>query len=250
MKENQQTISAWARKTFGTTSAQAIAKRMGLEYKELVEALDRLKFRTISAPEPETYGESVMTDAAIQRLEEDLRRAAVVECADIYIMLVQIVECLGEQDFFKVVDDKMVINRNRVWGRGEHGHQQHVETGFADTQPEVTLSLPGGVVEFKEPGSGIRMRTDRWYVVSDSGSAYLSSGFTDPENAKLWAQSPFVQREYGGRVELFMPRWDGPGVGYLDAFDAVNLVSGAHMLDFWKMNDPEYLREVNDGRLL
>ena len=239
--ETQRSISDWARATFGPTRAQAVADRMKLEHQELIDALDALS----KEDDPIT--------------SERLRKAAIVECADLYIMLVQVVDILGERDLFKVVDEKMVINRKRRWGRGAHGHGQHLEEGdsslpeptadFPDTLPMLP-ELPGGVVEFVEPGTGLKMRTDRWYIISDSGSFYISTGFTCPENALLWAKAPFVQRQFGGRLELFQPRWNGPGLGYLDDFEAANVVCGAHLLDFWRSQDPESLREMNPGRVL
>lgn len=100
--ENQYTISEWAIKTFG------YPKSFSVLIDKLVEEVNELK--SIRMRE---YGD---VDAQFEDLME--------ECADIYIVLVQICNYIGF-DLHECVDDKMSINRLREWkvfgdGTGHH----------------------------------------------------------------------------------------------------------------------------------
>lgn len=94
----QEQITQWAKDTFGPQDPAVIAARMNNEVAELITGL-------LSAPD---------------NVEHNL-----AECADVYIMLVQIVENLGG-DLQKEVATKMAINQQRKWTKTASGKVQHV----------------------------------------------------------------------------------------------------------------------------
>lgn len=102
----QHSISQWGRETFGEPDALAIAVRMNCEMAELLVALRNMRD---AGPE------------AAQQMFED----AGLECADIFIMLVQVADALGV-DLEKVAGVKMDINRRREWAKSANGKVQHV----------------------------------------------------------------------------------------------------------------------------
>lgn len=87
--ENQQTICDWARETFGTTGKdiEPIVKKLKEEFSELFEELSSTK---------------------------TTQKRCLNECADIYIVLVQLANALGGS-LQNEVDAKMVVNRARKW---------------------------------------------------------------------------------------------------------------------------------------
>lgn len=96
--ETQQTITAWANETFGTTSSNArVAARANEEMSELLRALTA----------------------------DDTHPKARVEIADIAIVLYRLATRLGA-DLHVEVDRKMAINRTRVWELDGTGHGYHV----------------------------------------------------------------------------------------------------------------------------
>jgi NTP pyrophosphatase (non-canonical NTP hydrolase) len=105
MTETQQTIAAWGQHTFGQPVPAHIAARMVHEMFELTTALQQ-----------QLSGELPDAQAKI----ED-------ECADLGIMLLQIVELIGA-DFQVLIDRKMAINRHRTWALDPvSGTMRHVE---------------------------------------------------------------------------------------------------------------------------
>lgn len=101
MIENQRTITDWAIKTFGyPTHGSVLIDRLVKEVEEL---------RAIK------YWDS---DDELDRL--------IMECADIYIILVQITDCFGF-DLHSCVDHKMMINRSRKWISFGNGTGQHID---------------------------------------------------------------------------------------------------------------------------
>lgn len=98
IQDQQTAISQWGRETFPDTPTVRIATRMNVEMAELLEAIQT----------------------------GDAREAG-LECADVFIMLVQVADGLG-QDLAALVAEKMEINRKRSWSRMASGRVQHVET--------------------------------------------------------------------------------------------------------------------------
>ena len=87
--ENQQTICEWAKETFGTTGKDIwpITKKLKEEFDELFEELS---------------------------FNKTTQKRCLNECADIYIVLVQLVNALGG-NLQDEIDKKMLINRARKW---------------------------------------------------------------------------------------------------------------------------------------
>lgn len=108
----QQSIAQWGRETFGTPGVepptQKIATRMNVETAELLLALAELR------------------DLPPGLDHEVQKEACADECADVFIMLMQVADGLNI-DLGDRVGRKMEINRRRVWGRTSSGKVQHVE---------------------------------------------------------------------------------------------------------------------------
>lgn len=100
MTETQQTISTWARKTFGDARVGTLVARCNEEMAELIAAA-----MTIS-----------VSDETFSKIAE--------ECADVYIVLCQVAESVGV-DLDEQVDRKMAKNRVRKWKVGPGGIGQH-----------------------------------------------------------------------------------------------------------------------------
>lgn len=100
--ENQKTICDWAIRTFGyPSSPRAVFVKLHEEYLELQDC-----FR-------DGDGGTWPTENAIE------------ECADIYIMLVQLCNVLG-YDLHEHVDNKMEVNRSRQWNNFGDGTGKHM----------------------------------------------------------------------------------------------------------------------------
>lgn len=251
MKENQRTISDWGNQTFGPNSPLAIATRMNVEVAELLNCLQNLQ---------ETEGRVITQN----RLDEicAMRKEAGRECADVYIMLVQIADALGI-DLHEQSDEKMAVNRNRTWertatGKMQHtatGKMQHTETGHG---PSTTAhedqfragcdhsgcDYPAGECsgacmtkkdrpadQFYDHGSGLTMDVNKWYILSDSGSYYRAEGFDSAESALLWSMSPEGKDRLGGLTATF-PHFLEDKSGF-DGIEAVNIFSGRDLRDYW-----------------
>lgn len=102
MHETQESICEWAYETFG------IPDSINPIVEKLMEEVDELG-----------------NDTLVYKSDNTESKVAIAfECADIYIMLVQLCNKLGF-DLHKVVDEKMEINRMRSWrihgdGTGKH----------------------------------------------------------------------------------------------------------------------------------
>lgn len=104
MHETQRTISEWGFKTFGyPKNVIPVIDRMKDEVDELEELKEQSK----------KYNDLVYTKMAD-------------ECADIYIMLCQVMAVLG-YDLQACVDHKMQINRARKWKKNGDGTGQHIK---------------------------------------------------------------------------------------------------------------------------
>jgi hypothetical protein len=131
-RENQTTIDAWARETFGFHPPLVIASRMNVEVAELMQQLGEA-----SAQDEELSGllqqlVDLSEQISIRVHELDDRELVnpsphvdASECADVAIVLVQVAEGLGTQ-LSEAVDEKMEINRRRTWGKTAAGRFQHV----------------------------------------------------------------------------------------------------------------------------
>ena len=99
--ETQRTISDWGTKTFGyPKNPKAIINRMIKEVRELEELSCR------------------SDDVDIYKMAD--------ECADIYIVMCQVMTTIGF-DLHSCVDHKMDINRARKWKLNDDGTGQHVK---------------------------------------------------------------------------------------------------------------------------
>lgn len=211
--ETQQTITAWGVATFGPNKPLAIATRANVEMSELLNALSNLAETT----DPELY--------------EQRRIACGVECADVVIMVMQVSELLGA-DLLSEINKKMAINRRRKWITLPSGQRQH-EDG----------PNPIGDNEFKEPGSGLIMEMDQWYILADSGSAYYPKGFASSDEALAWAKSPAGVE--AGADKAVVPQFVN---GHWEEIDGVNIMRGGDLFSFWESDDPEFLNEVQKMR--
>ena len=97
--ETPRTIVDWGLATFGSATPQALIRRLHDEVKEL------------AAIELDPVGDSY--------------EQAADECADVYIMLCQVMSHLGFH-LASCVDHKMQINRARQWIIQQDGTGQHV----------------------------------------------------------------------------------------------------------------------------
>lgn len=222
--ETPESITHWGVSTFGPSPALVIALRMNVEMAELLAELMN------SYPELEkgplgqllTANEWLANSmnalsSTVPRGGTEVNEEARWECADVGIMLDQVTHLLGGRPA-EDKTEKMRLNRKRRWARDAHGKTQHVET-------------------FRDPGTGIEMSPDLWYIVSDSGSAYTSEGFPAPENALRWIDAH--GREYGIEgPDSFVPKFLGATEGW-EPMGATNVLLGANVRDFFMSNDRE-----------
>lgn len=107
--ETQKSITAWGQRTFGHPHPAHVAARMTHEMFELDE-----KFKECGT-------------GPLAQLSAETLAGLAGECADLGIMLLQIVELLG-LDFQTIIDAKMKINRGREWHLDKKtGTMRHVE---------------------------------------------------------------------------------------------------------------------------
>lgn len=193
LEETPETITAWADDTFGPTHPAAIARRMRFEVQELLDAWE------------------VVGDVPVNELSPEVLTDLQGECGDIYIMLVQVARKLG-MDLREAATLKMQVNRGRRWARDPiSGTIRHVSN-------------------FQEPGSGLFMQMDRWYILSDSGSYYQAEGFASEAEALVWAKSPAgIEAGAGGAV---VPVFLGPGKAW-EGIDAANIFFARDLYDYW-----------------
>jgi hypothetical protein len=246
-KEDQYTIARWSKQTFGARSPLVIAKRAAVEMAELIDGLEALSA---------DMANSNMSDAEIHERQV----AAATEAADVNIMLLSVVNGL-KQDMTQLIDVKMAINRQREWHQdpttGRTQHVKRTETTVAAVlrtmehayKPAPELKTKDFTL-FKEPGSGLAMSPDRWYVLSDSGACYSSRGFETADGARAYFASPSYAEAYGGKLDLDQPSYLPPVGeetcgGWDDAWGVANVVLGRDMFNFWLTNDAECLCELN-----
>jgi hypothetical protein len=94
---------------------------------------------------------------------------------------------------------------------------------------------------FTEPGCGIEMQFDKWYIISDAGGCYTDKPFDTPGEA--------VNHAFGEhRVALDdIHIWNSkdPRNG-LEEAKAANVVKGIDLFIFWAADDYEMLKECNE----
>lgn len=86
--------------------------------------------------------------------------------------------------------------------------------------------------EFVEPGSGLKMRPELWYTLSESGSYYRSEGFEDVIGAEEW---------YGTTGSVIFPGYNLTVPAYdwkicewgKNGIEEMSLVRGRDLWDFW-----------------
>lgn len=115
-EENQFSINEWQEQTFGKPSRPEIIVRRLLE--EVVELAQRF----LPAPAGELLQEDV--DSVLHYLRPGDEEGAILECADVGIVLKQLAGALNF-DLRGAEDTKMEVNRSRKWrltgdGRGYH----------------------------------------------------------------------------------------------------------------------------------
>lgn len=104
--EDQHTVGAWARSTFGEVGTVDAALRVGKEAHELVEAA----FHAMVFGNP------------------GFEHKAHVELADVLITLYRLAD-VYDVDIHKLVDEKMAVNRTRKWKLDGRGGGQHIPEG-------------------------------------------------------------------------------------------------------------------------
>lgn len=192
--ETQESITRWADDTFGVKHPAEVAARMNVEVAELVAGL-----ATVAA-------------VPVADMDQELVQELQKECADVFIMLAQVAEKL-DVDLQTVVNYKMGVNRRRNWTRSPSGKMQHVET-------------------FLEPGSGLEMELDKFYILSDSGHFYTDRGFESADAALNWAQS--AEGVAAGAEGAVVPTFRAGG--FFEGQDGVNIYLGRELRAFWKAN--------------
>ncbi|QVJ12938.1 hypothetical protein [Pseudomonas phage PSA20] len=192
--ETQESITRWSDETFGAKHPAEVAARMNVEVAELVAGLATVAAVPVADMDPEL----------VQELQK--------ECADVFIMLAQVAEKL-DVDLQTVVNYKMGVNRRRNWTRSPSGKMQHVET-------------------FLDPGSGLEMELDKFYIISDSGSFFTPQGFDSADQALNWAQS--ADGIAAGAQDAVVPTFRAGG--FFEGQDGVNIYLGRELRAFWKAN--------------
>jgi len=192
--ETQESITHWADETFGVKHPAEVAARMNVGVAELVAGLATVAAVPVEDMDPEL----------VQELQK--------ECADVFIMLAQVAEKL-DVDLQTVVNYKMGVNRRRNWTKSPSGKMQHVET-------------------FLEPGSGLEMELDKFYILSDSGHFYTDRGFESADAALNWAQS--AEGIAAGAEGAVVPTFRAGG--FFEGQDGVNIYLGRELRAFWKAN--------------
>lgn len=79
---------------------------------------------------------------------------------------------------------------------------------------------------FVDEASGLTMRVDRYYILSDSGSSYTSEGFASVEDARRWWAGHGAAQWPG--VDLVVPRYKQEEAGF-DDVDEANIFLGADL---------------------
>lgn len=130
--ETQQTITDWVVQTFGQNGPMGRACRMNVEVAELMEKLAgtdphlrRLVKEQVALAERISERHHWLQAQGDERADQvDDVEGAAEECADVFIILVQVASALGGS-LQVAVDQKMGVNRRRTWSRTPGGRHQH-----------------------------------------------------------------------------------------------------------------------------
>lgn len=137
--ENQNTVANWALATFGRAPLLAVATRMNVEMAELLTAL--VEHAGLPSDDPLRLSLERNVAVALQLAQlasgvkdfgddygqsELTRQEAAGECADVFVMLLQVADRLGVE-LQERMEEKMAINRDRTWAKNAQGLTQHVE---------------------------------------------------------------------------------------------------------------------------
>jgi len=139
-REDQQSVGAWQRATFGPPHAAVTAARTARELGELLQVVvggslppadadplqHALQLYLYAVKHLSALAHEYQAQGALQPLSPSARAAASDECADLMIMTYGIGNALGS-DVLANVDRKMSVNRRRVWVCNEIGENQHLE---------------------------------------------------------------------------------------------------------------------------
>jgi hypothetical protein len=87
---------------------------------------------------------------------------------------------------------------------------------------------------FRESGSGIEMELDKFYVLSDSASAYTATGFASAQEALDWTKSP--EGIAAGAEDATIPTFTGTG---FEGVDGVSIFKGSDLQAFWSQIEDE-----------
>lgn len=90
---------------------------------------------------------------------------------------------------------------------------------------------------FVEPGTGLRMKRNLWYILSDSGSLYSQEGYGTPTEARLWVLNA---KQYGLTEDEVTEHWTASGNDPMPEPNLCNIVKAESLRDFWLANDREY----------
>lgn len=98
---------------------------------------------------------------------------------------------------------------------------------------------------FIEPGTGLLMNRGKFYIISDSGSSYAQTGFSNVDEARVYMKGARVEYDLD-EDEIVAPVYD-PVSAWPD-MDACNILCADDLLDFWIRTDFAYLLEVNNTK--
>lgn len=267
--ETQQTIYEWGLKTFGKRSPQSLGIRANTEMAELLDALERLReAKNQSWDVRKKLRKDVLKECAdvtilLNRLTSTLSGDLAEEVdSKMEINRKRRWEPNGEGRLVRVSD-----GTNPAGDPEEDlSPEQLAAVVFtyegspievAAASPEVyralqdvlyhegrkTLikelsrrrSLPPSV--FVEEGTGLTMRIDHYYVISDSGGSYQADGFATPEEAEAWVRGDEFRESYGlqepNRCAYNEAKRDWENGGLCET---VNIVRGYDLWLFWQHN--------------
>lgn len=96
---------------------------------------------------------------------------------------------------------------------------------------------------FIDPESGVRMHKDLWYIVSDSGSAYHSTGFVDQYAARGWlAKSAYASVGNDPR-KVGVGHWNPNSRELVNMANEANIIRAACLWAYWQVECPEFFSE-------
>lgn len=110
-------------------------------------------------------------------------------------------------------------------------------------------AVSGDINNFVEPGSGLRMVLDHWYVLSDSGHFYTDQAFDSEAAAVHWWRTEGAEQHeiprsiLGFAPSISIPTFLGGKAGWEDS-GVPRIIYSNHLLEYWLDDDPKHLHEV------